>query len=108
MMQVSWESAARAFFDQLSKREQTLVERSLTRLANNWEQRECRHLLQRLRDLASKDGHPIFQLRVGRDLRVLLYRQGQLMVVDIVRHGQIEGLRSVSGLRPWGSLSELD
>ena len=100
-MQVSWESAARAFFDQLPKRQQALVERSLTRLADNWEQRERRHLLQKLKGLPSKDGHPIFQLRVGAGLRVLLYRQEHLIVVvDIVRYGQIEGLRSASGLRP--------
>lgn len=100
-MQVSWELTARAFFDQLSKREQMLVERSVTRLANNWEQLEHTHL-QKLKGLSSKDDeHPMFQLKAGRDLRVLLYRQDQLIVVvDVLRHSQVERLRSVSELRP--------
>jgi hypothetical protein len=73
LMQVSWELTARAFFDQLSKHEQTLVERSVLRVADNWEQLERSHL-QRLRGLSSQIGHPLLQLKAGRDLSVLLFR----------------------------------
>jgi hypothetical protein len=93
-MEISWELTARAFFDQLSSREQRAIEKSLGRLANNWDQQQ-RTNLQQLRGLRSKDDHSLLQLRAGPDLRVLLYRQGQrIFVVDIVRHSQIEHLRS--------------
>jgi hypothetical protein len=45
-MQVSWELTARSFFDQLSKRDQAAVERSVLRVAENWEQLEPTHLKQ--------------------------------------------------------------
>jgi hypothetical protein len=85
-MDVSWELTARAFFDQLSNRDRNAIEQSLARLANNWDQLQPTHL-RKLTGLSSKDGSSLLELRAGPDLRVLLYRLGQrIVVVDIVRH----------------------
>jgi hypothetical protein len=93
-MQISWELTAVAFFDQLSGQDRRRIEQSLSRLASNWNQQERTHL-KKLTGLTSKDGHSMLELRAGKDLRVLLYRQGdRIVVVDIVRHSQIERLRS--------------
>ena len=96
-MQVSWDLTARAFFDQLSIRDKTAVERAVVRLVENWEQLEATHL-HRLAGLASKDGCPLQVLRVGRDLRVLLYRKNErITIIDVLRHSQIERLRTSPG-----------
>jgi hypothetical protein len=96
-MKVSWELTALSFFDQLPRREQAVVERAVLRLADNWDQSH----LRRLKGLSSKDGRSLLELRAGPDLRVLLYRHGQrIVVVDILRHSQIERLRSTSEFRP--------
>jgi hypothetical protein len=93
-MQISWELTALAFFDQLSGLDRKRIEQSLERLAKNWNQQE-RTNLKKLVGLSSKEGHVLLQLRAGQDLRVLLYRDGdRIVVVDVVRHSQIERLRS--------------
>ncbi len=100
LVHVSWELTARTFFDQLSKREQALVERSVLQLADNWEQLAPKHL-HTLRGLSGKDGQPLLALSAGRDLRVIHYREDQhIVVVDVLRHSQIERLRSTPGFRP--------
>ena len=78
----------------LPSRDRNAIEQSLVRLANNWEQLQRTHL-QKLSGLSSKHGHSLLQLRDEPDLRVPLYRVGErIVVVDIVRHSQIERLRS--------------
>jgi mRNA-degrading endonuclease RelE of RelBE toxin-antitoxin system len=95
-MQVSWELTARSFFDQLSKRDQAAVERSVLRVAENWEQLEPTHLKQVI-GVSNESGRPLMVLRVGGDLRVLLYRIDQRVVVlDVVRRSQIERLQARS------------
>jgi len=93
-MQVSWKLAARSFFDQLSKSQQKSVEQAVERLASDWQPSR----LQKVDGLFSEDGQPLLKLKVGQDLRVLLYRRAQtIVVVDVLRHSQIERLRSASG-----------
>ncbi len=93
-MQVSWKLAARSFFDQLPKTEQRLVEQAVERLASTWQPSR----LRKINGLFGEDRQPLLQLGVGRDLRVLLYRRDQtIVVVDVLRHSQIERLRSASG-----------
>jgi hypothetical protein len=95
-MQVSWELTARSFFDQLSKRDQAAVERSVQRVAENWEQLEPIELKQ-LIGVSDKSGRPLMVLRAGNDLRVLLYRIDQrVIVVDVLRRSQIERLQARS------------
>lgn len=95
-MQVLWELTARSFFDQLSKRDQAAVERSVLRVAENWEQLERTHLKQ-LIGVTDERGRPLMMLRVGNDLRVLLYRIDQrVVIVDILRRSQIERLQARS------------
>jgi mRNA-degrading endonuclease RelE of RelBE toxin-antitoxin system len=92
-MQISWQLTALAFFDQLSTNDRGKIEQQLERLAKDWDQQEPRR--ERLTGLSSKDGHSIFSLRAGPDFRVLFYRpRDRILVVDIVRHSQIERLRS--------------
>jgi hypothetical protein len=95
-MQVLWELTARSFFDQLSKRDQAAVERSVLRAAENWEHLGPTHLKQVI-GVSDKNGRPLMVLRVGGDLRVLLNRiDKRVVVVDVLRRSQIERLQARS------------
>ena len=62
------------------------------RLAEHWDALSSSSQVQRLRN---KSGEALYSLHVGTDIRVLfVLRDDFLVVVDIVRTGQIEKLRS--------------
>ena len=96
-MDVDWNFTAQIFLDQLPHQDRVRVEHAVDRLANDWDgpHRERR---MRLEPGSSAQDGDLYALRVGHDLRVLFHRRGDvILIVDVVRSGQIEGLRE---LRP--------
>jgi mRNA-degrading endonuclease RelE of RelBE toxin-antitoxin system len=88
-MKIDWDFTAQTFLDQLPAHEQARVTHAVTQLGANWDGLEGKQLSQVNGALSE-----LFSLRVGGDLRVLLRRRGDtIVVVDVVRRSQIEGLR---------------
>lgn len=91
-MQLEWSLPANSYLDQLSLVERSEVLRAVEQLPASWERLEGTHL-HRLKG----DPNDLYSLRVGYDLRVLVWRRGDLItVVDVVRRSQIDGLRRVT------------
>jgi mRNA-degrading endonuclease RelE of RelBE toxin-antitoxin system len=88
-MKVVWDFTAEAFLDQLPSQERAKVIHAVQRLstvpdASNGAQ------LTKLAGVQSD----LYSLRAGSDLRVLLRKRNEIItVVDVVRWGQVEGLR---------------
>lgn len=92
-MKVEWTLVAQTFLDQLSQPDRARVEHALQRLGQDWSQLRGRLSLLKSERAAEP---PLFSLRVGHDLRVLLrQRDDTISVVDVVRRTQIEGLRDL-------------
>jgi mRNA-degrading endonuclease RelE of RelBE toxin-antitoxin system len=95
-MKIDWEFTAQTFFDQLPKREQDQVARSVDFVAKNWEAALMRAQLKALQAPDKNTGNQLYSLRAGSDLRVLMFRrENSIVVVDVVRQSQIERLRSI-------------
>lgn len=94
-MQVDWDFTAQTYLDQLAPQEQTKVQHAVERLRTNWDQLERSRLFQ-LSPSPSGEKGKLYSLRVGNDLRVLLRRHEKtITIVDVVRYGQIDGLRQL-------------
>ena len=97
-MNVEWNFTAQTYLDQLSSEERVRTERAVGRLRDNWDALHAT-ALSRVTG-GSPAGADLLALQVGHDLRVLLRRQKDtIVVVDVVRRGQIEGLRGLRGVR---------
>lgn len=93
-MNLEWTLTASSYFDQLSPAEQSRVLHTVKDLATGWDRFEGNQL-QKL----AGDPDGLFSLRVGFDLRVIVQRNGEVVtVVDVIRRGQIDGLRRVMKL----------
>jgi hypothetical protein len=92
-MKLAWAFTAETYLDQLSSRERSKVLHAVDRLPDEWDDL----LGASLSRLAGAE-QELYAFRVGSDLFVLLTRRYDLIsIVDIVRKGQIEGLRRLSG-----------
>ena len=86
-VRLDWTFAAESYLDQLSPEERSKVLHAVEQLPTAWDSLETSRLQQ--------VKCPIRDMRVGAVLRVLVVRQGNvIMVVDVVRRSQVEGLRS--------------
>jgi hypothetical protein len=98
-MEVDWEYTALAAFDHFEKREREAITRAVDRLAINWDQLRATHLI-RLQGPAIDPQEVIYSLRAGKDLRVLLtFKEDHLVILDIVRHSQMQRLGAGLGRR---------
>jgi mRNA-degrading endonuclease RelE of RelBE toxin-antitoxin system len=92
-MNIGWDLAAQAFFDQLPAQEQARVMHAVQRLATapgGWDESHLAKLTGPLSGL--------YSLRAGGDLRVLIRRHDDgFTIVDVVRRTQVEGLRRLFG-----------
>lgn len=93
-MQIDWDFTAQTYLDQLPRREQAQVTRAVERLGDAWDALEPNRLSRLKSPLP--ESVPLYALRVGSDLRVLLKRDADMItVVDVVRRAQIDGLREL-------------
>lgn len=91
-MKPEWTFTAESYLDQLPSTERSRVLHAVEHLPAAWEDLHG----TRLKRLGG-DQADLFSLRVGSDLRVLVRRRGDaITVVDVVRKGQVEGLRRVT------------
>ena len=94
-MRLEWSFIAESYFDQLSPAERSRVLHVVEQLPVSWDTLEGTRL-QKLEG----DQSGLFSLRVGSDLRVLVRRQDDAVtVIDVVRRGQVDGLRRVTEQR---------
>ena len=83
---LDWTFVAESYLDQLSPEERSMVLHVVEQLPAKW-------------DSLDKDRFTLNEstryVRVGADLRVLVVRQDDvILVIDVVRRSQVEGLRS--------------
>ena len=91
-MKLEWAFTAEAYLDQLSSKERSRVLHAVEHLPVMWERLDGTRL-----NKLKGDQIDLFSLRVGSDLRALVRRRGDaITVVDVVRTGQVEGLRRVT------------
>ncbi|BBK36748.1 hypothetical protein STAQ_18260 [Allostella sp. ATCC 35155] len=94
-MNVEWDYTARAFLSQLPVQEQHRVFHAVDRLSGNWDALRG-SLLFAVAPVGPADERDLYRLQAGQDLSVLLRRRGDtIIVVDVVRQGQIDGLRQL-------------
>jgi mRNA-degrading endonuclease RelE of RelBE toxin-antitoxin system len=92
-MKLEWTFTAETYLDQLSSRERSKVLHAVDRLLEEWDD-----LMGTSLNRLTGEAAELYALRVGSDLRVLLTLRNDLIsVVDIVRKGQVEGLRRLAG-----------
>jgi hypothetical protein len=95
-MEVNWAFTARTFLDQLPKREQQQVMSSVEHAAQNWGVALGSSRLKALQGFPKDESEQLYLLRAGHDLRVLISRRENIIVVvDVVRRSQIERLQSI-------------
>ena len=97
-MKVEWQLPGRMFVEQLSSRAQATLRDNIEVLAKRWEKHDPLEKPSSLKVLTARNysGSPIYSFRVGTDLRVILTRRGDTIVIlDLVRHSQINKLRSI-------------
>jgi hypothetical protein len=90
--EIRWEFGAQAAFDQLDERERGVIAHALERLAKGQinEGYDIRQLI------VPSAGESLFTLRAGPDFRIVFRRQGQqIILLDIVRRAQLNGLQSL-------------
>ena len=96
-MKIAWSLTAESYLDQLSPTERAKVTNAVAKLKTEWGKPGAE-----LKQLAG-DQDDLFSLRVGSDIRVLVKRDDDaVIVVDVVRRSQIEGLRRVASLAASG------
>jgi hypothetical protein len=93
-MTIVWDFTAQTLLDQLPANDQMRVERAVAGLEG--EAASARR--DEVVTLVSKTGaQPIYTLRAGLDYIVIFERDGDnIVVVDVVRRGQIESLRELA------------
>jgi hypothetical protein len=90
-MQIEWELPARMFIEQLSKRAQDTLAHDVQSLAEEWDWKS-----NRLKLVGKGRSGSVYSFRVGTDLRVILTRRGNtLVILDLVRNSQINKLRDI-------------
>ena len=93
VMNIEWDYTAEVYLDQLPLQERARVVHTVDKLATEWARLEGGQL-QRL------SWDDLYALRVGGDLRVLVRRQDDVVVVvDVIRRAQIDSLRASVGTR---------
>jgi hypothetical protein len=96
-MKIVWELTARSFFDQLSPRDKATIQRQLTELGRL--PVESTGPMTLLKGVYDQQRRQLYSLRAGADLRLLLYRTHDgVVVADIVRRSQLQGLQAKAGL----------
>ena len=94
-MKLEWNFTAESYLDQLPSTERSRVLHAVERLPTTWDSLDGTRL-NRLKG----DQTDLFPLRVGSDLRVLVRRRDDVItVVDVVRRGQVDGLRRATKQR---------
>ncbi len=93
-MRLEWTYAALSLLDQLNDSDASNVRQAVERLPSQWDALQNQNRLKRLSGGLSG----LFVLNAGRDLRVLVERQNDKIVVrDVVRQHQIESLSQAYG-----------
>lgn len=92
-MNLEWTFTAETYLDQLPPEERAKVLHVIERLPTEWDSLGAPQL-QKL----SGAKEELYSLRVGADLRVVFRRQANvIIIVDVVRRSQIDGLRRIGG-----------
>lgn len=88
-MNIEWTYTAGTLYDQLSHPEKSMVLHAVERLPYEWEQLKGDRLQKLTGDL---DGY--YSLRIGFEFFAILSRdKDAIQVVDLIRKGQVDGLR---------------
>ncbi len=97
-MEIEWQLPALMYAEQLSAKAQATLKQNLGILAHQWERLEAPRKPGSLKAITTPNypGPPTYSFRVGTDLRVILtLRDGKIVILDLVRNGQINKLRSI-------------
>jgi hypothetical protein len=91
-MKVEWSLAAANFFDQLSFSDRSRVRHAAERLDEVLESAPG----AKFERLKTDSDVPSFAYRVSPDLRLVFERrQDKIVILDVIRRGQLEGLRNL-------------
>ena len=94
-MELEWTFSAESYLDQLPHEERSKVLHAVERLSAGWDSLHNGRLT-----LLTGDQGGLYSLRVGADLRVIVRRQENvILVIDVVRRSQIDGLRQLANQR---------